>query len=263
MTIEFYKFEGSGNDFIIIDNRNLQIKLSNANIKRLCDRKFGIGADGLMLYNSSRKFDFNMKYYNADGCEGSMCGNGGRCMIAFSHFLDKNKNKFLFDAVDGGHEGSVIESISHQQWLVKLKMADVSNYKHINNSFEINTGSPHYIEFVEQINKLDIFTEGKKIRNNKTYREVGINVNFAEQNRNGLFVRTYERGVENETLSCGTGVTASALAYALTKKLNEGMVKIQTLGGNLEVSFIKENNIFKNVWLKGPATLVFEGKIEL
>lgn len=262
MTIEFYKFEGSGNDFIIIDNRKLQINLSNAQIQKLCDRKFGIGADGLLIYSESREFDFNMTYFNADGYEGSMCGNGGRCMIAFSYFLG-NINKQKFDAADGYHEGNVIESISVNQWLVDLKMTNISDYKQINNSFEINTGSPHFINFVEKVNNIDVFTEGKKIRNNSTYAENGINVNFVEQNNNNLFVRTYERGVENETLSCGTGVTASALAFAIKKNLNEGNVKIQTLGGHLEVRFTKENNTFKDIWLRGPATLVFKGKIEI
>jgi len=262
MTIEFYKFEGCGNDFIIIDNRKLQINLSNAQIQKLCDRKFGIGADGLMLFNDSREFDFNMTYFNADGYEGSMCGNGGRCMIAFSYLLG-NINKQRFDAADGYHEGNVIEPISLNQWLVDLKMTDVSNYKQINKSFEINTGSPHFINFVKKVSNIDVFTEGQNIRNNPTYAENGTNVNFVEQNQNNLFVRTYERGVENETLSCGTGVTASALAYALKENINKGTVKIQTLGGHLEVRFTKENSTFKDVWLRGPATLVFKGNIEI
>lgn len=263
MTIEFYKFEGCGNDFIIIDNRNLQKKLTNSQIKKLCDRKFGIGADGLMLYSESADFDFNMAYFNADGYEGTMCGNGGRCMIAFSYFLGNIKNNLEFDAVDGKHEGNVIESISKNQWLVNLKMANVSAYTQIKNSFEIDTGSPHYIKFVDKVNTLDVFTEGKNIRYSPAYADNGINVNFVEQKHKSLFVRTYERGVENETLACGTGATASALAFALKENLNKGIVKIQTLGGNLEVSFIKENNRFKDVWLKGPATLVFKGEIEI
>lgn len=263
MTIEFYKFEGSGNDFIIIDNRNLQINLSNAQIKKLCDRKFGIGADGLMLYTKSSEFDFNMVYFNADGFEGSMCGNGGRCMIAFSHFLGNNKNIHLFDAVDGKHEGNVFETISKNQWIINLKMSDVSTYNQINDTYEINTGSPHLIHFVEKIDSLDVFTEGKNIRYSPTYADKGINVNFVEQKHNAIFVRTYERGVEDETLSCGTGVTASALAYALKEKINKGVVKVQTLGGHLDVCFKKENNTFKDIWLKGPATLVFKGKIEI
>ncbi len=262
MTIEFYKFEGSGNDFIIIDNRNLQNKLTIAQIKKLCDRKFGIGADGLMLYDESIDFDFNMTYFNADGKEGSMCGNGGRCMIAFSHFLN-HKSKHLFNAVDGFHEGNVIESISTNQWLVDLKMSDVSEYKQINESFELDTGSPHLVNFHTEVDAIDVFKRGKDIRYSPAYAEKGINVNFVSQKKNILFVRTYERGVENETLSCGTGVTASALAYAQKNNIAKGLIKIQTLGGNLEVRFSKENDTFKNIWLKGPATLVFKGEIEI
>ena len=263
MTIEFYKFEGSGNDFIIIDNRNLQKNLSNAQIKKICDRKFGIGADGLMYYDESTEYDFEMAYYNADGNKGSMCGNGGRCIIAFSRYLGNKKKQYSFNAVDGSHTGEVYESISDSQWIIKLKMADVSDINQLKNIYEIDTGSPHYINFVEKVDTIDVFTEGKNIRYSPVYAEKGINVNFVEQKQNSLFVRTYERGVENETLSCGTGVTASALAFALKEDLKKGIINIQTLGGNLEVSFIKEKSIFKEVWLKGPATFVFKGEIEI
>ena len=204
-----------------------------------------------------------MTYYNADGNEGSMCGNGGRCMIAFSHFIGHKSGHVLFNAVDGKHEGSVLESLSNNQWIVKLKMADVSKINTLKDAYEIDTGSPHYIKFIDKIDTLNVVKEGKSIRYNPSYAEVGTNVNFVEQKQNSLFVRTYERGVEDETLSCGTGVTASALAFAIKEKLDNGSVNIQTLGGSLEVTFLKKGESFKDVWLKGPATFVFKGEIEI
>jgi diaminopimelate epimerase len=263
MTIEFYKFEGSGNDFIIIDNRKVTKNISNAQIRKMCDRKFGIGADGLMFYNDSVDFDFEMVYYNSNGYEGSMCGNGGRCMIAFSRYLGNTNKNYSFNAVDGKHKGIILDKISNNQWSIKLKMADISHCKQIKGFYEIDTGSPHYIEFVEKVDAMDVFNKGKNIRYSQAYAENGINVNFAEQKQNSLFVRTYERGVENETLSCGTGVTASAVAFALKEKLKEGIVNIQTLGGNLEVSFTKKDSVFKDIWLKGPVTFVFKGEINI
>lgn len=263
MTIKFHKFEGTGNDFIIIDTRKVTKKISSSQIKKLCNRKFGIGADGLILCEKSKTEDFSMQYYNADGYEGSLCGNGGRCILALANYFDNNKTKFSFEAIDGIHEGHICKSISRNQWIVKLKMNNVSEIIKHKDSYEINTGSPHYIKFVKKINTMNVLSEGKKIRYNKIYKNKGINVNFVEIKNDNLFVRTYERGVENETLSCGTGVVASTLAYATEEKIKAGIINIQTLGGNLEVSFIKNNNIFNEIWLKGQVTFVYHGEINI
>jgi diaminopimelate epimerase len=262
MTLTFYKYQGTGNDFIIIDGRNVDHGLSNLVIKKLCDRKFGIGADGLMLLKNQEGYDFSMTYFNADGNEGSMCGNGGRCIIAFAQQIGIGKNKLKFIAVDGPHEGEIIKQIKEVA-LVRLKMADVSEFSTHPDHYLLETGSPHYVEFTENVNTKNVYADGKAIRNNNQFIEEGINVNFVEESQNKLFVRTFERGVENETLSCGTGVTASVIAFALKNNLTKESIQIQTLGGNLKVNFEKTENVFKNVWLEGPATFVFKGEIEI
>lgn len=264
MTIEFYKYQGTGNDFVIIDQRNQSLRLSSDQIKLICDRKFGVGADGMMFYSNSDDFDFSMSYFNADGKKGSMCGNGGRCLVAFSRYIGNTNPKVKFIAVDGIHEAEVLYN-DDQSSYVKLKMGDLPIYKIKDHYFEIETGSPHYVTFKKGINQIDVFKEGKSIRNNNLYKENGINVNFVEVRQDQLFVRTYERGVEDETLSCGTGVTASAIAHSL----NSGNTAIQqsytilTLGGQLKVDFRFENKQFQNIWLSGPGTLVFKGQIEI
>lgn len=262
MQIIFYKYQGTGNDFILIDNRKRNQELSQETIEKLCDRRFGIGADGLMLLQEKEGFDFEMVYYNADGRLGSMCGNGGRCIVAFAQFLGVLKNeKAYFLAVDGSHE-AVIKNKQH----ISLKMIDVSS-EHFNPSFAfLNTGSPHHIEFVSQIEGFDIYNKGKAIRYSDIYKEKGTNVNFVEIIDNQTIkVATYERGVEDETLSCGTGVTAAAMAWHLkqapTKESN--VISIQTKGGNLEVRFQYKNNLFYDVWLSGPAEQVFSGSISI
>lgn len=260
MTINFYKYQGTGNDFIILDGRNGDLDLSYLMIKKLCDRKFGIGADGLMILKNQEGYDFSMTYYNSDGLEGSMCGNGGRCILAFAKQIRMKKNSLRFIAVDGAHEGKIINQ-SDDVSLVKLKMIDVSAYNSFSDHYELETGSPHFVKFVKHLNTKDVYTDGKEIRNSNPFNEQGINVNFVEEAENQLFVRTFERGVENETLSCGTGVTAAALASAIKNNLDEGSIQIQTLGGNLKVSFKKSENIFTDVWLEGPATFVFKGEI--
>lgn len=259
MQIPFYKYQGTGNDFILIDNRtNLIQNLSSKTIARWCDRKFGIGADGLMLLQNKEGFDFEMVYYNSDGNSSSMCGNGGRCITAFADFLGILKdNKAYFLAVDGPHE-----AVLTQENYVELKMINVST----DSTIFIDTGSPHHIEFVEQIEGLDVYNKGKAIRNNNLYKKEGTNVNFvAVQENNCIEVATYERGVEDETLSCGTGVTAAALAYHLkfSKDNSPAPIHIQTKGGQLKVHFKVQAHLFYDIWLCGPATPVFHGFINL
>ncbi|MBU1011541.1 MAG: diaminopimelate epimerase [Bacteroidetes bacterium] len=262
MTLAFHKYQGTGNDFIIIDGRDESLPISNSIIKKLCDRKFGIGADGLMILKKHKDVDFRMIYYNADGMEGSMCGNGGRCILAFAKEIGLAKNYFHFMAFDGLHEGEILEYYAPES-MVRLKMSDVNEFKKESNYYLTDTGSPHYIEFLNNLQSKDIYKDGSEIRNNEQFREKGINVNFVEESSDHLFVRTFERGVEDETLSCGTGVTASALAFAIKQNIKKGSVQIQTLGGKLKVSFEREANVFKNIWLEGPATFIFKGEISI
>lgn len=258
MDIQFSKYQGTGNDFVIIDNRDGSISMSNQQIAFLCDRRFGVGGDGLMLLGTATGYDFAMTYYNADGTEGTMCGNGGRCLVQFAHDNGIVKEKYLFIAIDGPHE-----AVIHQNGWVHLKMTDVNAVETGDHFFVTNTGSPHYVKLVEDVENFDVVTEGKSIRYNERFKEVGINVNFIEFQKDHLFVRTYERGVENETYSCGTGVTAAAITTHLNKT-GEHHVAIQTLGGELAVSF---NNLggghFKNIWLQGPGKFVYKGVIHL
>jgi len=255
----FYKYQGTGNDFIIFDNRQHELDFLTKNqIKSLCDRRFGIGADGLMLLENHPDFDFKMVYYNADGGESSMCGNGGRCLVDFAKFLHIIDSETNFLAVDGAHYAKISEN------LVSLKMIDVTEINTLTNALSLNSGSPHYVQFVNEINHFPVFTEGKKIRNSAAFMEEGINVNFVEKLTNSLFVRTYERGVEDETLSCGTGVTAAAIAYAYANNLtNEQSISVETLGGKLAVSFNYIENKFTDVYLKGPAVLVYSGSVAI
>lgn len=260
MTINFQKYQGTGNDFILIDNRQGNVHLTNQQVKHLCDRKFGIGADGLMLLEDELSFDFKMVYYNSDGNPSSMCGNGGRCISAFAKDLGIITDKTRFLAVDGPHDAIVLEDNN-----VSLKMSDVKNIEIGSDFFFLNTGSPHYVKQTNNVETLDVFNEGRKIRNSDRFVEEGTNVNFIERFDDYLFVRTYERGVENETLSCGTGVTAAALVAAtlgISTSKNNCIVK--TPGGNLNVKFDKVlENTFYNIWLEGAAKFVFKGAIEV
>ena len=258
MNIQFCKYQGTGNDFVILDNRNKEYdRLTTAQIKFMCDRRFGIGADGLMLLNLAEGYDFEMKYYNADGGESSMCGNGGRCLVKFAHDIGIAKAAYHFIAIDGPHEAS----FDNNGW-VKLKMKDVNEMDEDSGNCIVDTGSPHYVKIVNDVKHFDVFEEGRRIRNSKRFKQEGINVNFVEVQHGQIYVRTYERGVENETYSCGTGVTASALACAHNTGFNH--VPVQTLGGELAVEFKKdENDHFSNIWLSGPATFVFKGDIKL
>ena len=263
MKIVFYKYHGAGNDFVIIDNRNNNYELSKELIAKICERRFGIGADGLMSLENDNQYDFRMKYYNSDGAEGSMCGNGGRCIVAFAHKLGIIKSKTEFIATDGTHK-AVINSIDNNTLNISLEMNDVSNINENENSYFLDTGSPHHISFVDDIRKVNIFDEGRKIRYSDDYKKTqGTNVNFIEVKEEYLIIRTYERGVENETFACGTGATAAAIAYAhKTKKYNKE-IKLKALGGELSLKFDYKDNIFKNVILRGPAQFVFNGEIEL
>jgi len=258
MDIEFYKYQGTGNDFILLDNRsNIYDKITSSQIKEICDRHFGVGADGLMLLNNKEGFDFEMIYYNADGKPGSMCGNGGRCMVRFASQMGIKKNEYNFLASDGVHKAEI--SLNKE---VSLKMQDVNHVDFYIDHYLLNTGSPHYVKYVKDISHLDVVAEGSKIRYSKEFAEKGVNVNFVEIiSDDEIFVRTYERGVENETLSCGTGVTASALISAHNEK-GFNRVEVKTKGGNLSVEFDKMSDTqFTDIWLSGPVELVFMGKI--
>ena len=254
MPTEFYKYQGTGNDFVMIDDRTQTFPQSQSLIENLCNRRFGIGADGLILLQNEAGCDFKMVYFNADGREGSMCGNGGRCAVRFAEFLGLFKTKTTFMAIDGEHKATATEQE------ISLKMGDVQDINQYENYDFINTGSPHYVTFVADIEKTEVVAEGRKIRYSEQF-EGGTNVNFVQQmNHNMLYVRTYERGVEDETYSCGTGVTACALSAHLKFGL-ESPINIVTKGGNLKVAFEKlsNSNSFKNIYLIGPAVQVFRG----
>lgn len=258
MELRFYKYQGTGNDFVLIDNRNsLYSALEETTIRKICDRRFGIGADGLMLLNEKEGFDFEMVYYNADGRQGSMCGNGGRCITRFAHDIGIFKTHYHFLAVDGPHEASIDENK-----LVSLKMKNVSGIKKYGDSFVLDTGSPHLVQLTPELQEFDVVEEGKKIRYNKDFAENGINVNFVEiESDENLKVRTYERGVENETYSCGTGVTAAALVFP-HHEVGFNSINIETLGGKLTVEYQRNSEgFYEDIWLKGPAEKVFEGSI--
>ncbi len=261
MEITFYKYQGTGNDFIILDNRNLQYdNLSKHDVFRLCNRRFGIGADGLMMLNEKPGYDFEMKYWNADGKEASMCGNGGRCLVKFAYQMGIHRNSYKFLAVDGEHEAEI-----DTDGTVSLKMKDVNKVKHSRGDSILDTGSPHYVKLVNDIMAMDVLKKGKEIRYSKEYEKQGINVNFVERldEDDHILVRTYERGVEDETYSCGTGVTAAAIVcYHNENGFNQ--IDVKTLGGHLSVEFDRlDEDHYENIWLSGPAEMVFEGTITL
>ncbi len=256
--MKFYKYQGTGNDFVLLDNRKQEYSLTTAQIKHICDRHFGVGADGLMLLENEDGYDFKMVYYNSDGNESTMCGNGGRCISAFAKKLGLVSTDAKFMAIDGEHAAYFEDEI------VSLKMNDVQSIKVNETYFQLNTGSPHYVHFTEYVDELDVKKEGKLIRYSPMFKEEGINVNFVEKlNEHKIFVRTYERGVEDETLSCGTGVTASAISLIHDKK-GSHEINIETLGGKLSVKLENINGqTFENIWLKGKAEFVFEGEINV
>lgn len=260
MKIRFYKYQGAGNDFILVDNRENKIDHTNPMlISSLCDRRFGIGGDGMMFLQNKEGFDFEMVYYNADGQPSSMCGNGGRCIVAFAKFLGIIKTDTEFLAVDGPHHAKITDS---GDW-VSLQMIDVAQINTDKDAYVLNTGSPHYVKQVDDLKHRNVYQEGKTIRNNATYREKGINVNFVEPTDDGYFVRTFERGVEDETFACGTGVTAVALAMASHKQQTGHITTpIKVLGGNLNIRFNYDGKVFTDIFLEGPAVQVFSGEVD-
>lgn len=258
MATPFNKYQGTGNDFIIIDNRKGTFNPGNSTlIKRLCDRRFGIGADGLILIDKHDSLDFEMIYFNADGFRGTMCGNGGRCTAAFAlkHGIAGTAQRFM--ASDGIHEARAENDI------IRLSMSNVKNISKIAGNYFINTGSPHYVVFTGDADNTDVFSEGRNIRWSDDFKPGGTNVNFVEIRENGIYVRTFERGVEDETLSCGTGVTASAIASVLSGHFVSAPINVKTRGGDLMVEFEAKPNIITDIRLCGPATFVFKGNIEI
>lgn len=249
----FYKYHGTGNDFILFDNRNREYAFTKEQIAAMCHRRFGIGADGLMLLEHADGYDFRMVYYNSDGNESSMCGNGGRCIVAFARMLGILTNKANFVAIDGPHTAQIEGNIVH------LHMQDVPSMDVREGHTILNTGSPHYVKWVKNVQTVDVFKEGRDIRNLEEFSPGGINVNFVEISGDTLHVRTYERGVEDETYSCGTGVTAAAIAATCTQT-GQFTTNIITPGGQLKVAFTKDtSSSARNVVLSGPAIFVFHG----
>lgn len=257
MGTTFYKYQGTGNDFVMIDNRLLQFDKTDAqHIAFLCDRRFGIGADGLILLENHTEYDFKMVYYNADGHESSMCGNGGRCIVAFAKQLEIISNKATFEAIDGLHH-AIIENDT-----VKLQMQNVSTIENHKSHLFLDTGSPHHVTLVEDLKSLDVKTEGSKIRYSNLYGKAGSNINFVKKISPDTFaVRTYERGVEDETLSCGTGVTAVALAMHYIGETEKNLINLEVEGGKLQVGFDITDSNYENIWLIGPANMVFKGVV--
>jgi diaminopimelate epimerase len=260
MKIEFYKYQGTGNDFVILENRdNKYDNITREQVKHICNRRFGIGADGLMLLSNHDELDFNMIYFNADGNESSMCGNGGRCLVKFAKHRGMYKSTYHFMAIDGPHEADI-----DMKDIVRLKMQDVHKVTHHTGYALLNTGSPHFVKFASNVKDIDVVQTGREIRYSKQFEKEGVNVNFVETiDEDGIFVRTYERGVEDETMSCGTGVTAAALMNAHNEN-GFNRVEVKTPGGNLSVEFEKtgEDN-FENIWLCGPAEFVYKGEIDI
>lgn len=256
MKINFTKYEGNGNDFIIIDDRKEEFSEDNVlMISKLCDRKFGIGADGLILLRKHKVYDFQMIYFNSDGNESSMCGNGGRCLVSYALQLDIDLKTNSFLAIDGVHKFKVVDNE------IYLKMNDVKDIVVKNGYNFLNTGSPHVVQIVENVDEINVFEQGKKIR--RQFQEMnGVNVNFVSFNNDIIKCRTFERGVENETLSCGTGVVAVALYIFKKKKISDNKIIVSTRGGSLSVSFKNDGNSFHEIWLKGDINKIFDGLIE-
>ena len=257
MKINFLKYQGTGNDFVMIDNRNKLFPSEDRElIAFLCDRKFGVGADGLILLENCMKSDFKMVYYNSDGRESTMCGNGGRCIVSFAHHLNLIKTETTFLAIDGLHHATIDGEVVH------LKMQDVPEIKAKPGALFLNTGSPHHVQMVSKLSEFDVVTEGAKLRYG-LYGQEGSNINFVEEMNDGsFFVRTYERGVEDETLSCGTGVTAVALAMHHLGNSKKVGLDVNALGGKLKVSFVPTHEGYQQVYLIGKAKMVFKGELQ-
>lgn len=252
-----YKYQGTGNDFVMIDNRlSLFDTKDSALIAHLCNRRMGVGADGLILLESHPNYDFKMLYFNADGHESTMCGNGGRCIVAFANFLGLIKRDAHFLAIDGPHLAV------YDKGYVELKMQDVSAVSTKEDYFTLNTGSPHYVALKSNLETIDMASEGAAVRQSALFKARGINVNFAKKISDDTFaMRTYERGVEAETLSCGTGATAVALAMFHSSQSVSKVIKLKTLGGDLEVRFEPHSASYADIWLCGPAVQVFKAAL--
>ena len=258
MEIKFHKYQGNGNDFVIIEHSQLADELTTSQIRQLCDRRFGIGADGLIIIKPNQAADFEMVYYNTDGHEASMCGNGARCAVAFAYSNGLADKSSTFLAYDGVHEGIINgEMQKGKVYDVSISMADVPVVEKDENFYFLDTGSPHYVEFVNKVAEIDVVKEGRKTRHSYRFAPDGTNVNFVEISGDRIFVRTYERGVEDETLSCGTGVTAAAIASYLESGKKD--FQIHTTGGDFRVDFEEKDSKFYAIWLSGPAELIFSG----
>ncbi len=256
MLVEFFKYQGTGNDFIIIDDRKNIFDLNdNSLISALCERRMGIGADGLILLQNHNELDFNMIYFNSDGIQSSMCGNGGRCIVHFAQLLGIIKDVTNFMAIDGEHK-AVINNDN-----ISIKMQDVANIRTLDGGFFLDTGSPHFVKFVDNLIDLDVNVQGKKIRNSKYFKSEGVNVNFVLDDK-FTEIRTYERGVESETLSCGTGVVAAAICKHYNNVTEEETISLHSKGGSLVVDFEYLNGIYQNIWLTGDVNLVYAGEFE-
>lgn len=253
----FYKYQGCGNDFVLIDGRAETIELSIDSIKNLCDRRFGIGGDGLMILNSSTTYDFSMLYYNSDGRESSFCGNGGRCIVRFAHDLGIIKDKAIFEFNCDIYHATLTEDI------VSLQMQNIEETKMDGLDFVLWTGSPHYVHFASDIDEIDLVSYARKIRYSEKYPQ-GINVNLVEKlSDHSIYMRTYERGVEDETYSCGTGVVAAAISLHIKEQMDCNEVSVKTKGGNFIVKYLKHESQYKNIYLIGPAEFVFNGEIQI
>ncbi|NOY50528.1 MAG: diaminopimelate epimerase [Chlorobi bacterium] len=260
MGLNFYKYHGNGNDFVMIDNAENRLSMSADRIAAICHRRFGVGADGLILINSCDSADFGMVYYNSDGNEGSMCGNGGRCAAAFAFANGIAERKMEFLAYDGLHKAIITKgSVSDDVFDVSLQMADVRDVEVNKHYLYLNTGSPHYVEFVDHLAEFDVVGMGRKTRYSEKFHPAGTNVNFAELRDSGVFVRTYERGVEDETLSCGTGVTATAIAAFLKTGIKN--IDVHTTGGDFRVDIEKKGEVFTDIVLHAPVKIVFKGTL--
>jgi diaminopimelate epimerase len=262
MVVHFSKYHGTGNDFIMIDGRECDLSLFNTDlIKQLCDRRFGVGGDGLIILEQSRQFDFSMRYFNADGKEGTMCGNGGRCITSFANRLGIVHSETIFEGIDGTHTASLVPNGD-----VHLKMADVSGIEKFEDGYLLNTGSPHFVIFVADPEKIDVEHDGAEIRHQKRFGDDGVNVNFVKTDPGSghIAVRTFERGVERETWSCGTGVTAAAIVSAMLSGTEISSTRVNTRGGVLNVAFKAAGSLhFTEIYLTGPASHVYDGTIEI
>lgn len=255
--LRFYKYQGAGNDFILVDNRKLTFPKETSLIKKLCDRRLGIGADGFILIeeDASPDVDFKMLYYNADGKLGSMCGNGGRCAVRFANELAIIGGKTVFSGYGGLYHARL------EKELVALNTQDVKEVQQVGQDYVLDTGSPHFVRFVKEIDRYDVGKKGREIRYSPDYKEEGINVNFVEKKNSNYKIRTYERGVESETLACGTGAIAAALCIALRYSIHSP-IQLQALGGLLEIRFERKAEQFTHIWLIGPAKKVFETELK-